>query len=166
MSTTPVPAESTAGIELASATERVAAAKIEALGPQVEGKASMCADTATKISAQAWCIARARGKSICCGDGIQTRAISPLKRAPLLDTLMWREDDWGGYLRIEKALWGQENETAAIVTQNKKKLVAQKSHQFSGTSNRYSHAPIAGPPSVLRVSDRGTTATDTKIHTP
>jgi hypothetical protein len=39
MSTTPVPAESTAGIELASATERATAAKVEALGPQVEGKA-------------------------------------------------------------------------------------------------------------------------------
>ena len=39
MSTTPVPAESTAGIELTSVTERVTAAKVEALGPHVEGEA-------------------------------------------------------------------------------------------------------------------------------
>jgi len=39
MSTTHVPAESTAGIELASTTEKVAAAKVEALGPQEEGEA-------------------------------------------------------------------------------------------------------------------------------
>jgi hypothetical protein len=48
-----------------------------------------------------------------------------------------------GNLRIEKAFWGQEIETAAIVTQNKKKLVAQKSHQPSDTSNRDSYAPMA-----------------------
>ena len=36
---TPVPGESTAGIELASATERVTAPEVEALGPQVEGEA-------------------------------------------------------------------------------------------------------------------------------
>ena len=39
MSTTPVTAESTAGIELASVIESVTAAKYEALGPQVEGEA-------------------------------------------------------------------------------------------------------------------------------
>lgn len=37
--TTNVPAESTVGIKLASATERVAAAKVEALGPREEGEA-------------------------------------------------------------------------------------------------------------------------------
>ena len=39
MSTTPVHSESTAGVELASTTEGVAAAKVEALGPQVRGEA-------------------------------------------------------------------------------------------------------------------------------
>ena len=39
MSTTHVPAESTAGIELASTTEKVAGAKVEALGPREEGEA-------------------------------------------------------------------------------------------------------------------------------
>ena len=36
MSTKPVPAESAAGIERARATESVAAAEVEALGPRVE----------------------------------------------------------------------------------------------------------------------------------
>ena len=36
---TPVPAESTAGIERASTTERVTAPEVEALDPQVEGEA-------------------------------------------------------------------------------------------------------------------------------
>ena len=45
MSTTPVLAESSAGIEFASATEKVTAAKVEALGPQVEGEARhVCGD--------------------------------------------------------------------------------------------------------------------------
>ena len=39
MSTTPILAESSAGIELVSATEKVTAAKVEALSPQVEGEA-------------------------------------------------------------------------------------------------------------------------------
>ena len=41
MNTTPTPvlAERTAGIELASATKRVTAPEIEALGPQGEGQA-------------------------------------------------------------------------------------------------------------------------------
>ena len=39
MSTRPVPTESAASIELARATESVAAAEVEALGPQVEGEA-------------------------------------------------------------------------------------------------------------------------------
>ena len=38
MSTKPVPTESAAGIELVRATESVAAAEVEALGPQVEGE--------------------------------------------------------------------------------------------------------------------------------
>ena len=38
MSTKPVPTEIAAGIELARATERVAAAEVKALGPQVEGE--------------------------------------------------------------------------------------------------------------------------------
>jgi hypothetical protein len=40
MSTRAVTTESTAGIELASVTERVTAARAEALGPQVEGEAA------------------------------------------------------------------------------------------------------------------------------
>ena len=79
MSTTPVLAERSAGIELAGMTEKVTAAKVEALGPQVEGEAR---------HAKAWYIARARAKSICCGDGIQARVILPPEIVPLLDVLM------------------------------------------------------------------------------
>ena len=39
MSTTPVLAESSTGTELASATEKVTAVRVEALEPQVEGEA-------------------------------------------------------------------------------------------------------------------------------
>jgi hypothetical protein len=67
----PVPAESTDGIELASATERVTAAKVEALGPQVEGHARhVCRCCHENKTADLVHCEGARAKSICCVEGI------------------------------------------------------------------------------------------------
>ena len=81
MSTRAVTTKSSAGIELASVTESVTAAKAEVLGPQVEGEAMhVCGYCHEKESA---------GKSTRCVEGIQARAIwSSLEKAPLLDILM------------------------------------------------------------------------------
>ena len=81
MSTRAVTTKSSVGIELASVTESVTAAKAEVLGPQVEGEAMhVCGYCHEKESA---------GKSTRCVEGIQARAIwSSLEKAPLLDILM------------------------------------------------------------------------------
>ena len=89
MSTTPVPSESTAGVELASTTEGVAAAKVEALGPQVEGEARhVCGYCHANESVGLVRCEGARAKSTCCGEGISTKEIWWLERAPLLYILM------------------------------------------------------------------------------
>jgi uncharacterized ParB-like nuclease family protein len=91
MSTTPspVPAESTAGIELASATEIVTAPEVEALGPQVEGEAWHARGYCHKHeSAGLMDCEGVRAKSMRCGEGVQVRVIRLLERAPLLDILM------------------------------------------------------------------------------
>jgi hypothetical protein len=89
MSTKPVPTESAAGIELARATERVNAAEVEALGPQVEGETGYgrvyCHEN--ESTGLTHCEG-ARVKSMRCGEGIQARVIRPLERAPPLDILI------------------------------------------------------------------------------
>ena len=89
MSTKPVPAESADGIERARATESVAAAEAEALGPRVEreiGYGSVYGheneSPSLKHCEGAWV------KSMRCGEGILARVIRPLDRAPPLDILM------------------------------------------------------------------------------
>jgi hypothetical protein len=71
MSTKPVTAETAAGIELASATERVTAAKVEALNFQVEGEAGYgrryCHENEC-AGLTHW--EGARVKSMRCGEGI------------------------------------------------------------------------------------------------
>jgi hypothetical protein len=72
MSTTAVPAEITAGIELASATERATAAKVEAMEPHVEGEARhVCGYCHENESAGLIHCEGARVKSMYCGEGTQ-----------------------------------------------------------------------------------------------
>lgn len=86
MSTTAVPAKSTTSIELASATERVAAAKVEALEPWAEGKAGHeHGMLPRKRERRPDALRGARVKSRRCGEGILE------KRQP------------GRNIRIEKA---------------------------------------------------------------
>ena len=76
MSTTAVPAENTAGIELASVTERATAAKVEALEPHVVGEARHVRGYYHENeSAGLMDCEGARAKSMYCGEGIQAREI-------------------------------------------------------------------------------------------
>ena len=79
MSTTPVPAESTAGIELTSVTESVTAAKYEALGPQVEGEAGYGRRYCHENESAGLMWEGVREKPMHCGEGIQARVIRLLE---------------------------------------------------------------------------------------
>ena len=71
MSTTAVPAESIAGIELASATERSTVAKVEGMEPHVEGEARhVCGYCHENESAGLMHCEGARAKLMYCGEGI------------------------------------------------------------------------------------------------
>ena len=79
MSTTAVPAESTTRVELVSATERVAAAKVEALEPWAGGKQGMGAEC---------CHEKERAGLMHCEGQGQSRGAAARES--------WREDGWGG----------------------------------------------------------------------
>jgi len=95
----------------------------------------------------------AGAESMCCGKGIQARAIRPLERVPILDVLRriclvpWRKD---GREEIFELKWPVEAKktTWRVSLPRTRKTCLHKSHVSLATlANRDNYAPMPGPPS-------------------